>query len=243
VLITTNIRVAISEQAVYDYSVKNYGAAEAAGIPEDELIRANAVIADYLRNDSERPLSITVRDDQDRTVALFSPKETAHMADVQDLVQTMFSVHVLALAVLLTCAVVMLIAWSARALAAALLYGSLLTLGVLLMAGLVAASGFDGAWNQFHHIAFTNDLWQLDPDTDHLIQMFPEEFWFDVTSLIVAATIAQATLLAGLSGLYLFLSRERADHVVKPQPQIAGPAGHPRTQPRLGPPDPRHYVR
>ena len=207
------------------------------------MIRANAIIRDYLTEDSSRPLSITVRDDDGRTVALFNPKETAHMADVQTLMQSVFSLQVMALAVLLSCAVVMLIVWPVRALAAALLYGSLLTVGVLLMAGLVAASGFDGAWSQFHVIAFSNDLWQLDPDTDHLIQMFPEAFWFDVTALIGAATIAQATLLAGISSLYLFLTRERAEKVVKPQPVLPGPAGHPRTPPRLSPPDPRHYVR
>jgi integral membrane protein (TIGR01906 family) len=111
------------------------------------------------------------------------------------------------------------------------------------MTGLIAVSGFDGAWTQFHVVAFSNDLWQLDPDTDHLIQMFPEAFWFDVTALIVAATIAQAALLAGLSGIYLFVTRERAEKVVKPQPILPGPSAHPRTPPRLTPPDPRHYVR
>jgi hypothetical protein len=42
-LITTNIRVVISEQVTYDHSVREYNAHRASGIPESELLRANAI--------------------------------------------------------------------------------------------------------------------------------------------------------------------------------------------------------
>jgi integral membrane protein (TIGR01906 family) len=241
-LITTNIRVAISEQKVYDYSVQEHGAAEVSGIPETELLRANGEIRDYLTSRDAGPLAIKVQNERDATVPLFSVRETAHMADVRDLVQTLFNVHMVSVLVVLTLAVMMIVIWPPRVLAMAALCGSLLTGGLLGAAGIVAASGFDSAWEEFHVFAFSNDLWQLDPSRDHLIQMFPETFWFEVTTLIVAATLLEAVLISGASALYLLLTRpEEAGHTALPAPVVAGPAGHSR--PKLASPNPRQYFR
>ena len=47
-LITTTIRVAVSEKAFYDYAVQDYGAQQSSGIPNSELTRANGQVRDYL---------------------------------------------------------------------------------------------------------------------------------------------------------------------------------------------------
>lgn len=242
-LITTTIRVAISETAVYDYAVRNYGAEKASGIPEAELLAANQEIRDYLVQPDSGPLAPKVTNQAGETGSLFNAKETAHMADVRSLVQFMFKVQVLAVAFMLTLAVVMVVLWPIRALAAAALYGALLTLAVLGLTGIAAASGFDAAWSQFHGIAFTNDLWELNPRTDHLIQMYPEAFWFDAVTAIGGLIAMQALALGIASGLYLLLSRPRETVVAPPEPRaLPERDGHPRHA-RLAPPNPRHYVR
>jgi integral membrane protein (TIGR01906 family) len=73
--------------------------------------------------------------------------------------------------------------------------------------GALALSGFDRTWDCFHEIAFRNDLWRLDPDTDRLIQMFPEPFWQEATFLTAGVTAAEALVLAALCGLYLAFGR------------------------------------
>jgi integral membrane protein (TIGR01906 family) len=242
-LITTTIRVAISEPAVYDYAVRNYGAEKASGIPQSELLNANQEIRDYLVNQDSGPLAPQVTDNAGVKGSLFNAKETAHMADVRSLVQLMLKVQVLAVALVLALAVVMIALWPTRALAAAALYGSLLTLAVLGLTGLAAASGFDAAWAQFHGIAFSNDLWELNPRTDHLIQMFPEAFWQDAVTAIGGLIALQALALGIVSGLFLLLTKPEA---VTPEPSeprlLPERDGQPR-QARLAPPNPRHYVR
>ena len=240
-LITTTIRAAISDPAVYDYSVKHYDAHEVSGIPESELLRANGEIHRYLTGDYNGPLSIRVLFKDGHSDALFNARETAHMADVKDLVRTTFTVQVAAIAILLALAVIMLTLWPPRALAAAALYGSLLTGAVLGMGGFLAMTGFDAAWTQFHVIAFANDFWELDPDTDHLIQMFPEPFWERATLVIGGMILLEAAFIATVSAAYLFLTRPQPepDLPVKPDPALPGRAGHAR----LSPPDPRHYLR
>lgn len=227
VLITTTIRVAVSEQSVYDYSVRHFNASDASGIPESELIRSNGEIRDYLA-DGDGVLSITVVNNLGVRESLFNVRETAHMADVRDLVQAMFSVQIVALALMLFLAVVMLALWPPRALAAASLYGSLLTGGLFGLLGLVAVSGFHAAWDRFHVIAFTNDLWQLDPRTDHLIQMFPESFWLQITSIVGGLILLEAFVVTGASALYLRRSRSREGSSDRPRPDLAGGAGHGR---------------
>jgi integral membrane protein (TIGR01906 family) len=241
-LITTNIRVAVSEQGVYDYSVRNYGASEASGIPQAELLRANGEIRDYLTADNAGPLAIRVRNNTGIGGPLFNARETAHMADVRDLVQVTFAVQLGSVLLVLALAVVMLMMWPPRALAMAVLCGALLTGGLVGAAGLVVASGFDSAWTEFHVFAFSNDLWQLDPQSDHLIQMFPEAFWQKITTLIVAATLLEALLMTGASAAYLLISRSQdVERIPLPTPALAGPEGHAR--PKLPTPNPRHYYR
>ena len=190
-LIATNIRVAISEQKVYDYSVREHNAAEVSGIPKSELLRANGEIQaiTWRMGDAEDHWRSRCENDRGATVPLFSARETAHMADVRDLVQTLFTVQMVSVLVVLTLAVMTIVIWPPRVLAMAALCGSLLTGGLLGTAGVVAASGFDSAWTEFHVVAFSNDLWHSTLREDHLIQMYPETFWFEITTLIVAGTL------------------------------------------------------
>jgi integral membrane protein (TIGR01906 family) len=225
-LITTNIRVAISEQRVYDHAVRSYDADEASGIPERELLRANGEIKRYLTSGGDGSLEITVHNSEGETERLFNSEETTHMADVRGLVRTLFTAQVASVFFVLTLAIVLAI-WSPRTLARGVLQGALLTGGVLLAAGVVAASGFDAAWTQFHQLAFTNDFWELDPRTDHLIQMFPEAFWQEITTVIVMATLLEAFLMVSASVAYLTLTRPPdAELLPVPAPAIAGSAGH-----------------
>lgn len=238
-LITTNIRFAASEVRVYDYSVREYDAASAAGIPESELTRANRALVDYFTAEDPAPLHVVVTNDAGEEEALFNARETVHLADVRDLFQALFSVQVVALALVLTLAVVLLAVASVRVLAQALLYGALLTGGLVATTGVVASLGFDNAWRELHLLVFTNDLWLLDPSSDHLIQMFPRDFWFQVTMLIGAFALLQAMLIGGASGLYLYLthSAEAAP------PQRYTPEPRPlEPRPRIPPPRPRHIA-
>ena len=101
-----------------------------------------------------------------------------------------------------------------------------MTLALVGGPGVLAYLGFDAAWRQFHFLAFTNDLWELDPATDHLIQMFPRDFWFDVTMLLGAFTLLEALLVGGLSAAYLYLTRwDEVEEQPVPPPARSEAAG------------------
>ncbi|MBC7960375.1 MAG: DUF1461 domain-containing protein, partial [Vallitaleaceae bacterium] len=56
---------------------------------------------------------------------------------------------------------------------------------------------FDKYFTLFHTTFFNNDLWLLDPDTDILINMVPEIFFFTTAMLVVVvfAILTMATIL------------------------------------------------
>ena len=196
----------------------------------------------YFTADDPGPLLIELQDSSGQTVSLFNARETAHLADVRDLFRGLFTIQVIAVAVVLTLAVLMLVWWPVRALAAAALYGSLLTMGLVGLTGLVALTGFDAVWTQFHFLAFTNDFWRLNPASDHLIQMFPEPFWQDITLLIGAFTLLESLVIAAAAAVYLIRTRPRVTEAPPiPRRSLPRPPA-PQPRPRIPPPHPRHFV-
>ncbi len=239
-LVATNIRFAASEVRVYDYSVREYNAAAAARIPESELIRANRELVSYFTADDPGPLHVVVTNTNSDEEALFNARETAHLADVRDLFQALFTVQVLAVALVLSLAVALIVTSPLRTLARALLYGSLLTLALVAASAALIYLGFDSAWRQLHFLAFTNDLWELDPARDHLIQMFPRDFWFDITLLIGAFTLLEALLIGGAAAAYLYFARP--DEEDEKRGPVVAERRPLEPRPRIPPPRPRHLT-
>lgn len=203
-LVTSNLRWAANETRLYHYSFDKYDAEVTTGISRSQLDRAADKLVRYFNDDNET-IRIFVQED-DRRVSLFNERETGHLTDVKNLFRAVFRVQEASLAFALVFMVAVFI-WATEAplrlLARIVLQVSLFTLGLLALFGVLALVGFDELFLRFHLVAFTNDLWKLNSATDHLIQMFPRDFWFDATMLVAGLTAAEAVLLASLSAIYL----------------------------------------
>jgi integral membrane protein (TIGR01906 family) len=210
-LVLGAVRLAFSWQPVYTYAVENYHADEVSGIPQAELLTATHSIRTYF-TDSRRDLNITVRNDDGQLVPLFNGKEIAHMRDVKALVQRVYLLLDLAVAYLGVYVLVRL--WLRRdaiGLARLVLRASSIV-GLLLVAAAVASLfDFEQIFTEFHVLSFSNDFWQLDPAVDHLVQIFPQGFWLDVTLFVGLLALTGALILAMLSRVYLFLELRTQD--------------------------------
>ena len=221
-LVATNVRFVANEGRLYEYGFDKHDAEARTGLARDDISRAGRELRRYFNNDEET-IHVLVEEDG-REVSLFSARETAHLRDVKGLIQLTFRIQEMGVAYVLAY-VVGVFVWaregSLRRLATQVLAASLVVVVAIAAVSAVALLGFDRAFEQFHFLAFDNDLWRLNPRTDRLIQMFPEGFWFDTTMLVGLLTLAEVAVLAFASGLYLGLTRRRLAVVLSPSRQHA----------------------
>lgn len=210
-LVTTNVRFLASEERFYERGFREHDSEERTGLPLAELDRAAGQIIDYFEDDA-RTLRIIVVDDGEE-VSLFNPRETEHMQDVKDLMRAVYRLNEISLAVVLVY-VGATVLWAREHSARDLAQRSLIAVAVgaafVAVVGGFALAGFDSAWNTFHELAFRNDLWQLDPDTDRLIQMFPEPFWAEATLIVGGLTVVEVAAVVVAATATLLLTRPKA---------------------------------
>jgi integral membrane protein (TIGR01906 family) len=205
-LITTNVRFAFSEERVYKYSIDFYDVPSVTHIPRADLIAATEDIRAYFDNSADY-LRTKVHDQSGTVVPLFSSKEVLHMHDVKALVRRVYALGTAALAAL-AAYVAGVYLWGREealtALARRVLKATAGTVAAVAVFGvLAAAGGFDALFTRFHELSFGNNFWQLDPARDHLVQMFPQDFWLASTMLIAGMTLLECALLGGVALLYL----------------------------------------
>lgn len=213
-LLTTNIRLLANSPLVYDYAFDRYDAEAETGLSRADLDSTAKALRGYFNN-GETTFYHTVTEDG-LQAPVFNARETRHMEDVKSLMVKVNRLQELTFIYVLGYVVAFFI-WaregSVRQLAGQALVG--LGLGLLAVGavGIFAAFGFDAAWDRFHGLVFTNDLWRLDPATDHLIQMFPEVFWRDMVVLMGAMCAAETLLIGVVSAVYLAGTRRERTHL------------------------------
>ena len=201
-LITTNVRLLANAPLVYRYAFDRYDAQSSTGLSRADLNSTAAALRDVLQRQREDLLSHGNR--RWSTDSVFNARETRHMEDVKRLfviaddAQEVSAVYVLLY-------VVGMFVWarggSMRQLAAQSLIGIALGAAFVGGIGIFAAFGFEAAFTRFHELVFSNNFWQLNPATDHLIQMFPPPFWRDMTIFLGLMCAAEAVLIGGVSAV------------------------------------------
>lgn len=216
-LVTTNVRLLANAPMVYDYAFDRYDAETATGLSRADLDSTAAALRNYFNNGEQTFYHTVTKDGLPGPV--FNARETRHMEDVKSLMVKVNRAQELS-AVFVLLYVVAFFIWArdgdVRQLAGQSLAGLALGIAVLGVIGGFAAFGFDAAWSRFHGLVFTNDLWRLNPRTDHLIQMFPEPFWRDMVVLLAVMCAVEAALIAALSGVYLLGSRSERRKLSRP---------------------------
>jgi integral membrane protein (TIGR01906 family) len=211
-LITSNVRFAAGDTWFYERGFRAHDVDQTTGIDFAQLDAAADDVVRYFEDDRET-LNIQVTVDG-REGPLYSDEEVAHMRDVKGLMRFVFRLHEASLGIVVGY-VGAVVLWTRertpRDLARYALYGVATGLAVVAGIGAFAVTGFDAAWTKFHEIAFRNDLWQLDPDTDRLIQMFPEPFWEEMTYFVGLLTVVEVLAVVVVAAGYLVWGRDRFD--------------------------------
>ncbi len=115
----------------------------------------------------------------------FSSKDIAHLKDVSKIFKIVRIVCLVSLIVVILLSIYFF--KKKKNIAKFFLYSGLL----IIIFGLIVAFTFDKSFLLFHIISFNNDLWLLDPETDLLINIFPEKFFLNSFILVVVLSIIE----------------------------------------------------
>lgn len=168
------------------------------GLPEAEYPGVARMTAAYLTG-REEEFQYTFSDAEGRMYLCFRSYEADHMADCRDLIRLagMLRWIIGAAALLLVSG---LLFRKLRAFAGGMLAG--LCAAGFVIAGLLlwAVKDFDGLFVTFHRVAFTNDGWLLNPQTDLLIRLMPTEFFIALGLRILLWMAVSALVMFGMAG-------------------------------------------
>lgn len=158
-------------------------------IPKEQVDGATEQLINYLRDGKE------LQGDY------FNAKEKEHLKDVRNIIN--FLMITLSISIMVGAAIIVIsFKKNKRLFGMSLIAGGLLT--ILLIVGLYfILTNFHYAFLKSHELTFNNELWLLDPATDKLIVMFPENFFYGITQNIVVRSLITAVATTAIGALFL----------------------------------------
>ncbi len=159
-------------------------------------------------------------------------REQAHMHDVRT-VFAWFAVAVIAAAAVLLIARAVSggAVWYWRAIQSG---ATVLAVAVLAL-GITALFAFDALFEAFHEVFFAGGTYTFDPRTERLVQLFPDQFWFETSTVLAIVLIVMAVVVRFLAGRRASgASRVVAASAASPP---AAPVTAPAIPPIAAPPD------
>ena len=186
VLILTSVDLNCFSRPFYADQYRQLNTAQTIGMSEKDLDLTTDVLLDYTQGKRGNLDVQAVINGQVQEV--FNQREKDHMVDVQALYLNAMSVRNLAAAIVIV-GLGLLVMKKDKALrrqtAKMFLKTSAVLMGLAGALAFYAFLDFNEFWTMFHHIFFRNDLWLLDPNTDVLIMMVPETFFFNLVFRIL----------------------------------------------------------
>lgn len=208
ILLITSFEIGIySDFDWYEKEYEKYNVLTDLQMEMDDVMDVTHEMMSYLRGDRENLVIDTVVGGEERE--FFNDREKAHMVDVQRLFLGGLDLQLAAFVIAITA--LLILAFSKAEWKKILPQSFLIGLGgFIVLAGAFGAlvvTNFNKYFLLFHELFFDNDLWILDPDTDLMIRMLPEGFFFDMVMRIGSIFIALLIVSAGTSVFALWRQR------------------------------------
>jgi integral membrane protein (TIGR01906 family) len=127
---------------------------------------------------------------------VLTPPERSHMADVRG---TFGLVGLAVAAGWIVLIGACLLSRGSRRFWLAVRAGGLLVAGGVVVLGAFSVLFFDQAFEVMHRIFFPVGTYSFDPNTSRLVQLFPDQFWFE-TSIVLGTAILGLGVLAAFVG-------------------------------------------
>ena len=176
--------IVIKTRFIYEYDFWRYEISEKTSIELTNLRKIGKEIRTYFQNNDQYLSVETTINNQMKF--LFNQREIHHMKDVKDLINLIDTIGLIIGCIFIIFSLILVFYdhhWKETLLRLILLSG-LLSVFLVVLISITFLVFFDYFFVLFHEISFSNDLWILNPKTDYLIMLFPENFFRDATYAI-----------------------------------------------------------
>jgi len=194
------------------FLLKRHSTPASSGLPEEAYPVAAEMIAAYLEGNIEEFQTVYVKDGVE--YAAFTEREQQHMADVQKLFHLCQEIGWWGSSISL-CSLISLLIDRDRNALRYFRRGILGVLATLAIAAVWAAIDFESIFVLFHKVAFSNDLWLLDPRSSMLIRLMPTSFfveWVVLIGIVWLIMMLLAMVLSWPVGLLLKLMNRKDEN-------------------------------
>ncbi len=191
-IFVSSIEIATLNRPIFSYHFDKSDIMSDTKMSHDDLMRSADKLIRYIK-DKDDDLDITALvDGESREV--FNEREKLHMIDVKNLYLAVRLVKRIALFLMLAILVLLRKNEIYGAVIKATLYVIPAISVLIVVLGGMFALDFNTNFVKFHLLFFDNDLWILNPNTDLLINMVPEAYFYGVIMLIVGLVISLIAL-------------------------------------------------
>ncbi len=205
---SSSIALAVNSPWLYRYGFEKYDVSKTTGLEEAALESVASGLISYF-NSGEEYISLKV-EKEGKPFTLFNRREVLHLKDVKGLIWLDYWLLIGTLAYALAYLGVhfsLRRPGRLRNLAFSQVWGSGITLALVLALGLGSFFNFERLFLEFHLLSFTNELWMLNPKKDYLIMLFPQGFFFDAAIFCLLLAGMLALISAGVALFLLTRSR------------------------------------
>lgn len=204
IVLITSIDMNCFDKGFYANEYSKLNTAQSLGMTDKDLNASTNALLDYLKDDRD-DIKVEIQIKGTKTEA-FNDKEASHMVDVKHLYQFALSLRWICIGVLIISLIYLIIQYRSGIythISIAYMKTAILFAVFFIMLGIWAYADFDAFWTAFHRLAFRNDLWLLNPETDLMINLFPSEFFSTLVFKIVGWFSAGFGSLFVISYVYL----------------------------------------
>lgn len=182
IILLTTVDIVVFDTDYYVKKYEEYNITDETGININDLKDITVNLLDYLKDKNDN--IIMFKEVNKSNEQIFESKEIKHLEDVKLLFIKGYFIRNILL-VLSLIIVLYLLFNNKKLLLNILFFSSLFTILSILTLYFLISLDFNKYFTHFHEIFFSNDLWLLNPKTDILIQMYPLNFFFDISFKII----------------------------------------------------------
>ncbi len=144
--------------------------------------------------------------DKEELSNFFNEKEKLHLKDVKNLFKKIFLIFYISLILTISLLIYFIYKKYYKTIWSSFFISTLILIIIILLFFII---DFNYLFTKFHIIMFNNYLWQLNPNEDNLINLFPEKLQYDIIRKIFINILISNILLLSLALIIKFKIKQK----------------------------------